>query len=90
MHEMVLMKSRVRELKEANTALSKRERAKKSRIQAGGPLIMQDISNILAKRDIYVLVGKEKRLEGNRTRGNVVGSRHCGNYGKTGHNSCTC
>lgn len=39
-HKVVLMEARVRDLEEANEAMSKRQRAKKSRIQAGGPLSM--------------------------------------------------
>jgi hypothetical protein len=42
MHEVVLLKARVKELESANEALSKRRRAKKSRIRAGRPLNIYD------------------------------------------------
>ena len=42
MYEVVLLKARVKELESANEALSKRRRAKKSRIRAGRPLNIYD------------------------------------------------
>jgi hypothetical protein len=90
MHEVVLVKARVRELEEANIALSKRRRAKKSRIRVGGPLSVQDANDILAERDVQAQLEEEKRSGGSRTRSNTVGLRHCSNCGKIGHNSRTC
>jgi len=52
MYKVVLIKAYVRELKEANVALSKRWRAKKSRIQVGGPLSMHNAIDILVDRDM--------------------------------------
>jgi len=51
MHKVVLIEARVRELEEANAALSKRRKAKRSYIRAGGPLSMRDATDILADRD---------------------------------------
>ena len=51
-HRVVLLEDRVRELKEANKALSKRRRAKRSRIQIGGPLSKGDAIDILTNRDV--------------------------------------
>jgi hypothetical protein len=90
MHEVVLMKDRVRELEEANAALSKRRRARKSRIRAGGPLRVQDASNILDEKDMQAQLGEEVRARGGGTRSRATGSRHCSNCGKKGHNSRTC
>lgn len=90
MHEVVLVKARVRELEEANAALSKRRRAKKSYIRAGGPLAKQDASNILAERDAQAQQNEERQPEGGRAKRRAGGLRHCGNCGNTGHNSRTC
>jgi len=47
MHEMVLNKAWVRELEAANEALSKRWRAKKRHIWAGGPLSVHEATDTL-------------------------------------------
>lgn len=90
MHKVVLMEARVRELEEANTALSKRRRAKKSRIRVGGPLSMHDATDILADRDTQAQLEEEMRSRGGRTKRRTAGPRHCSTCGKTGHNSRTC
>lgn len=90
MHKMVLMEARVRELENANMALSKRRRAKKSRIQAGGPLTVQDASDILATKDIENQLEKEMHTAGGFAGRSTAGVRHCRNCNKTGHNSRTC
>jgi hypothetical protein len=90
MHEMVLMKDRIRELEESNEALSKRRKAKKRHVRAGGPLTMRDASNILAEKDLQAEQEEQMRAEGGRAKRRVGGVRHCGNCGKTGHNSRTC
>lgn len=90
MDEVVLVKARVRELEEANAALSKRRRAKRSYIRAGGPLAMQDSSNILAERDAQAQQNEERQPEGGRAKRRAGGLRHCSNCGNTRHNSRTC
>jgi hypothetical protein len=90
MHRIVLIEARVQELEEANTALSKRRRAKKRRIQAGGPLSIYDATEILADRDMDIQLAEEMRSENNNRKRRADGPRHCGNCGKTGHNSRTC
>jgi hypothetical protein len=90
MHKVVLMEARVRELEEANAALSKRRRAKKSRIRAGGPLSMHDATDILADRDVQAQLEEEMRSGSGRTMRRAAGPRHCSNCGKTGHNLRTC
>ena len=48
MHEVALLKSENKILREANEALSKRQRAKKTRIRLGGSLIIGDSQDLLA------------------------------------------
>jgi hypothetical protein len=90
MHKMVLMEAQVRELKAANEALSKRRRAKKSRIRAGGPLNLHDATDILADKDLQAQLEEETRLGVSRSRRRAAGPRHCSTCGKTGHNIRTC
>jgi hypothetical protein len=90
MHKMVLIEGRVRELEAANAALSKRRNTKKRRIRAGGPLTIEDASDILAEKDVQGQLEEEIRAGGGRTRGAPPGSRRCGNCGKIGHNIRTC
>ena len=42
-HEITLLSAKVRTLRVANKALSKRRRAKKARVRKGGALIVEDI-----------------------------------------------
>ena len=90
MHKIVLMEARVRELKEANIALSKRRRAKKCRIQAGGPLTIQGAVDILDDKDMQEQLREETRARGGRTRRATTGPQRYGNYGNIGHNSRIC
>ena len=90
MYNLVLMEARVRELEAANEALSKRRKAKRSYIQEGGPLSLQDATDILADKDVQEQLGEEMRARVGRRRRAAAGPRHCGNCGKTGHNSRTC
>lgn len=90
MHKVVLMEDRIRELKGANAALSKRRRAKEKRIRAGGPLRIRDATNILADRDVQTQLEEEMRSGSNCARGQTVALRHCSKCSEAGHNSCTC
>jgi hypothetical protein len=90
MHKMVLMEARVKELEVANEALSKRRRAKKRRIRAGGPLSMYEATDILDDKDVQAQLEEETQLGSGRTGRRGAGLRHCSNCSKTGHNSRTC
>ena len=46
MHEVALLRAEVSALRKANEALSKRRRAKRTRIQRGGTLTIQDIEEL--------------------------------------------
>ena len=87
---MVLIEAEIRELKEANAALSKRRRAKKSRIRIGGPLSMHEATNILVNKDVQAQLEEEMQLGSGRTKRRAAGLRHCSNCSKIGHNSHTC
>jgi hypothetical protein len=89
-HEMTLLSAEVRTLRAANEALSKRRRAKKTRVRQGGALIVEDAQDILAQKDIDEQVRRDVReAGGNRKEGQSSG-RRCGICRKAGHNAQTC
>ena len=52
MHEIALLQAETRDLRKANETLSKRRNRKKSRLQAGGSLNIQEAQAIMDERDI--------------------------------------
>jgi hypothetical protein len=84
-----LLKARVKELESANKALSKRRRAKKSRIRAGGPFNIYDTIDIIIEKDIQEQLIEEIRVSGGRPKRTPAGSQHCNTCSKTGHNART-
>jgi len=89
-HEMTLLSAEVRTLRAANEALSKRRRAKKNRIRQGGALTVEDAHDELSQREVDEQIRRDKCSRGGRQNEGQSGIRHCGNCGKTGHNTRTC
>ena len=89
-HKITILEDRVRTLKDANTALAKRRRAKKSRVQLGGPLTIEESQVIIEEKQKgkrpagEISGGAEESVRGGPTK------RRCGNCGETGHNARTC
>jgi hypothetical protein len=89
-HRVVILEAEVRTLQQANEALSKRRRAKRTRLQDGGTIDGSQARQIMAEKGV---VEEEERVEGEirvslkRPR---TGSRLCGVCRKTGHNARTC
>lgn len=66
-HEMTLLSAEVRA---ANEALSKRRKAKKSRIRQGGALIIKDAQDMIARKEVKKEVQRNIRVaRGNRKDG---------------------
>ena len=90
MHQVTLLQAEVSSLRKANEALSKRRRAKKTRVQLGGSLAVQDAKDQLDQKAMVREVVQEKEQDS----GSVVGVRTrircCGVCGKPGHNARTC
>ncbi|KFY28156.1 hypothetical protein V491_00608 [Pseudogymnoascus sp. VKM F-3775] len=89
-HWMALLQAEVTELREANTIISKRRRAKKTHVQLGGSLNIQDAGDLQDQRDVAQQVQQE--MHGNRGSLGYCQPRQqrCGIYGKPGHNARTC
>jgi hypothetical protein len=89
-HSVTLLTAEVRTLQKANEALSKRRRAKKTRVQLGGSLTVEDAQDMLAQKEAQEQVERDKRENSGRRKRTEAGQRRCGNCGKTGHNARTC
>jgi hypothetical protein len=90
MHQVALLRSEVSSLRKANKALSKRRRAKKTRIQLGGSLTMQDTKDLLDQNAVGGEAVQETQPDGSGSGGARTKVRCCGVYGRHGHNARTC
>ena len=89
-YQMVLLQDEVRTLRQANQALAKRRRAKRTRIQAGGALTVEDAQALIAQKEAPVRQSRTTSGNGVVSGAGPATSRRCGNCGKTGHNVRTC
>jgi len=90
MHQVALLQSEVSSLRKANEALSKRRRAKRTRVQLGGSLVVQDAKDQLDQKAVVGEVAQEKEQDGGGAGGGRTKARCCGVCGKPGHNARTC
>jgi hypothetical protein len=89
-HSVTLLTAENHALRKANEALSKRRRAKKTRVRQGGALTVGDAQDILAQRDAEEQVARDMHTNRGSDRERPATVRRCGNCGKPGHNSRTC
>jgi hypothetical protein len=89
-HQLTLVTTENRILREANQALSRRRRAKKTRVRQGGALTIKDAQDVLARRDTEEDVRRDKRLERDTQKEGQLPERRCRTCGKSGHNARTC
>ena len=89
-HSLTMMSEQIRTLQDANTALAKRRRAKRTRVQLGGALTIEESQALIQEKQ------KGKRPAGEMSGGaeeSVRGGptkRRCGNCSEIGHNARTC
>jgi len=87
---MVLMEGELRSLRKANEALAKRRRAKRTRIQAGGALTIEDAQRLVAQKEKNKGGVGERSAKGGPSEAGPSAARRCGGCGKAGHNIRTC
>jgi hypothetical protein len=87
---MTLLQAKVAELREANILISKRRKAKKTRLWLGGSLNLQDVQDLQDQKDIALQIQQEMRGNGAGLNRGQPRQRRCGVCGKTGHNARTC
>ena len=90
MHQIALLQAENRDLRKANETLSKRRNRKKSRLQAGGSLNIQEAQAIMDERDIAEQIKQETRGSRHRKERDETRARRCGNCNAIGHNARTC
>ena len=90
MHKMALLQAENAELREANALISKRLRAKKTRVRLGGSLNSEDVQDLQDQKDVAQQVQQEMRENGVGSSRGQPRQRRCGNCGKPGHNARTC
>ena len=90
MHRFALLEGEVASLRKANEILSKRRRAKNTRIKRGGPLSFQDGQALVDQKDVNGQIEQEIHENGGRRRRVETRERRCGRCGNTGHNARTC
>ena len=90
MHRVAILESENASLRKANEALSKRRRAKRTRMQLGGSLSVQDAKDQLNQKAVVGEGAQEKEQDGGSAGGGRTRVRCCGVCGKPGHNARTC
>lgn len=90
MHEVALLRAQVRAFKAANELISKRRRAKKTRLRTEGSLSVQDARDLREQMDVDSQVKDEMQARGGRKARVETRGRRCGVCGQTGHNARTC
>ncbi|KAL2018622.1 hypothetical protein VTK56DRAFT_592 [Thermocarpiscus australiensis] len=90
MHQVALLQAEVSTLRKANEALSKRRKAKKTRVRLGGSLTVQEAKDLLDQNAIGGEVVQETQPDGGGSGGAHMKVRCCRMCGKPSHNARTC
>ena len=90
MAKLVLLEAEVKDLRKANETLSKRRNRKKSRLQTGGSLNLQEAQTLMDERDVADQIKQDIQSGSGRRPRTETRARRCGNCNETGHNSRTC
>ena len=87
---MTLIEEELQTLQQANQALTKRRRAKKTRVQAGGALSVGDAQVLIDERDAAMQQLGGRLAKGGATETRAAAQRHYRQYSKAGYNVQTC
>jgi DDE superfamily endonuclease len=89
-HELVLLRAELKDVRAANEVLSKRRKAKKTRLRQGGSLSFQEAEDLVAENEVDKQIKEETHRSRRRTEGAEPRTRRCGMCGNAGHNARTC
>jgi hypothetical protein len=89
-HGYTLMKAQLAEAHEANRLVSKRRRAKKTRLRQGGSMSQKDAQGLQEQTEVSQQIKQEEHAGTTRGPRTERGPRRCGTCGGTGHNARTC
>ncbi|RYC79608.1 hypothetical protein BFJ63_vAg17509 [Fusarium oxysporum f. sp. narcissi] len=90
MHKTALLEAENRELRQANEILSRRHRAKRTRLRNRGSMTIQEGRDLIDQMDVDIQVMAESSRSGGQGSSARPRVRRCGTCGKTGHNARTC
>ncbi|KAK7592451.1 hypothetical protein V3481_007069 [Fusarium oxysporum f. sp. vasinfectum] len=90
MHQMALLRSENQILRQSNETLSKRRRAKKTRLRNGGKMTIDEGREAISQMDIDTQGVAELSRSGDRGGSARLKESRCGICGKAGHNRRTC
>jgi FtsZ-binding cell division protein ZapB len=90
MHQMALLKAEVNELREANATLSRRRRAKKTRLRHSGSMTVAEGQELQDQREIAEQIQQETLQSCGRKRRTETRERRCRRCRQPGHNARTC
>jgi hypothetical protein len=90
MHEMALLRAELQDVRQANETLSRRRRAKRTRLQKGGAMTVEEGRRAIDQVDGGTQVVAESSRGGVQEGSARAKERHCGTCGKTGHNARRC
>ncbi|KFY15135.1 hypothetical protein V491_05763 [Pseudogymnoascus sp. VKM F-3775] len=89
MHQLALLKAENQNLQRANEVLSKRRKARKTRLQQGGSLSQQEAQELQDERDIMQQVEQEIRTSSGWKPREETHAHRYGNCGGTKYNAHT-
>ena len=89
-HSVTLLTAENHDLRKANEALSRRRRAKKTRVRKGGTITVGDAQDILTQNKVEEQIARETRQNPDQVQGRTTTLRRCNNCNKSGHNTRTC
>uniref|UniRef100_A0A8H7K3S6 Transposase n=2 Tax=Bionectria ochroleuca TaxID=29856 RepID=A0A8H7K3S6_BIOOC len=90
MHKMALLKAENQLLREANAILSKRRRAKRTRLRQGGSMTIDEGQALRDQNDVDEQIKQEDRQTRGRKPRDERKARRCGVCGRSGHNARSC
>jgi hypothetical protein len=90
MHQIALLKSEVKSLRDENALLSRRRRTKKKQLRAGGSMTLSEGQLAESRSRIQVVIKQERSSGGGSSQRPETRARRCGVCGNVGHNSRTC
>lgn len=86
---MALLQAEIGQLREANTTLSKRRRARKTRLREGGSMTIAEGQALQDQKDVEQQVQQEIHQTRGRKPRVETKARRCGICSKPGHNART-
>ncbi|EMT65575.1 hypothetical protein FOC4_g10001844 [Fusarium odoratissimum] len=89
-HRLALVEARLKDLEQTNKIISRRRRGKRTRLQKGGTMTVQEASQVIDQMDVDTQLIAELSKSGGQGRSARPDVRRCGVCGKAGHNARTC